>query len=29
MSSFVTFENVYKRYRMGEVTITASDGVSV
>ena len=28
MSSFVTFENVYKRYRMGEVTITASDGVS-
>ena len=28
MSSFVTFENVYKRYHMGEVTITASDGVS-
>ena len=26
--SFVKFENVYKRYRMGEVTITASDGVS-
>ena len=28
MSSFVTLENVYKRYHMGEVTITASDGVS-
>ncbi len=28
MSSFVTFDNVYKRYHMGEVTITASDGVS-
>ncbi len=28
MSSFVTLENVYKRYRMGEVTITAADGVS-
>lgn len=26
--SFVSFENVYKRYKMGEVTITASDGVS-
>src|SRR5699024_8523748 len=23
MSSFVTFDNVYKRYHMGEVTITA------
>ncbi|MBC8536094.1 ABC transporter ATP-binding protein [Feifania hominis] len=28
MSSFVTLQDVYKRYRMGEVTITASDGVS-
>lgn len=28
MHSFVTLENVYKRYRMGEVTITASDGIS-
>lgn len=28
MRSFVTLENVYKRYRMGEVTITASDGIS-
>lgn len=26
--SFVVFKDVYKRYRMGEVTITASDGVS-
>lgn len=26
--AFVEFKNVYKRYRMGEVTITASDGVS-
>ena len=26
--NFVQFENVYKRYRMGEVTITAADGVS-
>ncbi len=26
--SFVKFENVYKRYKMGEVVITASDGVS-
>ncbi len=26
--SYVKFENVYKRYQMGEVTITASDGVS-
>lgn len=25
--SFVKFENVYKRYKMGEVTINASDGV--
>lgn len=25
--SFVKFENVYKRYHMGEVVITASDGV--
>ena len=25
---FVLFENVYKRYKMGEVTITAADGVS-
>ena len=25
---FVKFENVYKRYKMGEVTITAADGVS-
>lgn len=25
--AFVEFKNVYKRYRMGEVTITASDGV--
>ena len=28
MRSFVTLENVYKRYHMGEVTITASDGIS-
>ncbi|MDD3243964.1 MAG: ABC transporter ATP-binding protein [Eubacteriales bacterium] len=28
MSSFVQLEEVYKRYRMGEVTITASDGVT-
>lgn len=28
MSSFVTFQNVYKRYQMGEVQITALDGVS-
>ena len=28
MSSFVTLQDVYKRYHMGEVTITASDGVS-
>ena len=28
MSSFVEFQNVYKRYQMGEVTITASDGVN-
>ncbi len=28
MSSFVDFKNVYKRYRMGEVTITAVDGIS-
>ncbi len=26
--SFVEFKNVYKRYKMGEVTIAASDGVS-
>ena len=26
--SFVSFKNVYKRYHMGEVTITASDGVT-
>ncbi len=26
--SYVELKNVYKRYRMGEVTITASDGVS-
>ena len=25
---FVKFENVYKRYKMGEVTLTAADGVS-
>ena len=28
MDSFVTLKDVYKRYQMGEVTITASDGVS-
>lgn len=28
MSSFVDVREVYKRYRMGEVTITASNGVS-
>lgn len=28
MSSFVELRNVYKRYKMGEVTITASNGVS-
>ena len=28
MSAFVTLDSVYKRYQMGEVTITASDGVS-
>ncbi|MDD7278340.1 MAG: ABC transporter ATP-binding protein [Oscillospiraceae bacterium] len=28
MMSFVSLKNVYKRYKMGEVTITASDGVS-
>ncbi len=28
MSAFVEFKNVHKRYRMGEVTISASDGVS-
>ena len=27
--SFVSLKNVYKRYQMGEVTITASDGVSI
>lgn len=27
MSAFVKFENVFKRYRMGEVIINASDGV--
>ncbi len=26
--SFVKFDNVYKRYKMGEVTITAANGVS-
>ena len=26
--SFVSFKDVYKRYQMGEVTITASDGVT-
>ncbi len=26
--SFVDFKNVYKRYKMGEVTITAVDGIS-
>ena len=28
MSAFVTLDSVYKRYQMGEVIITASDGVS-
>lgn len=28
LMSFVSLKNVYKRYKMGEVTITASDGVS-
>ncbi len=28
MSGFVTFEEVYKRYHVGDVDITASDGVS-
>ncbi len=28
MKNFVEFENVYKRYKMGEVTITAADGVT-
>lgn len=28
MSKYVEFRDVYKRYKMGEVTITASDGVS-
>lgn len=28
MDSYVTFENVIKRYRMGEMTITALDGVN-
>ena len=28
MAGLVTFEDVYKRYRMGEVTITAVDGIS-
>ena len=28
MSSFVDFKNVYKRYKMGEITITAVDGIS-
>lgn len=28
MSGLVEFRNVYKRYKMGEVTITATDGVS-
>ena len=27
MSKYVEFSKVYKRYKMGEVTITASDGV--
>ncbi len=26
--SYVEFKNVYKRYKMGEVTITASDGIN-
>ena len=28
MEDFVVFDNVYKRYKMGEVTITAADGVT-
>ena len=28
MAAYISLQNVYKRYRMGEVTITASDGVS-
>ena len=27
MSDFVIFKDVYKRYKMGEVTINAADGV--
>ena len=26
--AFVTLENVYKRYRMGEITINAADGMT-
>ena len=26
--SYVEFKDVYKRYRMGEVTIAASDGIN-
>ena len=29
MPSFVEFKDVYKRYRMGEVTITASNGINM
>ncbi len=28
IKNFVEFDNVYKRYKMGEVTITAADGVT-
>ena len=28
MAAYISLNNVYKRYRMGEITITASDGVS-
>ena len=28
MPAFVEFDHVYKRYKMGEVTITANDDVS-
>lgn len=28
MISFISFNNVYKRYKMGEVIITAADGIS-
>ncbi len=28
MKDFVKFDNVYKRYKMGEVTINAANGVS-